>query len=128
MYFFPDLKFKLLVEVDIGSCLSFRGEVVEEGTIMDCDMMLLELVGSTLPVIMSPDKKYLSHMSESMRAQDLVQNDRLTEWGIGSVSTKETTKFSTRMPNMFFAVTFNNFFFTLLLFHIKYYSHKNKMK
>ena len=54
----PDLKFRLLVEVDMGSCLSVRGE--EEGTIMDWDIMLLvELAELLVPVIKSPVMDWL---------------------------------------------------------------------
>ena len=53
MYFLPDLKFRLLVEVVIKSLLSERGE--EEGAIMDWDIMLLEeFTVPDIPVIISP--------------------------------------------------------------------------
>ena len=58
MYFLPDLKFRLLVDVDMGSCLSVRGE--EEGTIMDCDIKaVVELAVFPVPVIMSPVMDWL---------------------------------------------------------------------
>ena len=54
MYFLPDLKFRLLVEVVIKSLLSERGEE-EEGAIMDWDIMLLEeFTVPDIPVIISP--------------------------------------------------------------------------
>lgn len=54
MYFLPDLKFRLLVEVVIKSLLSESGEE-EEGAIMDWDIMLLEeFTVPDIPVIISP--------------------------------------------------------------------------
>ena len=59
MYFLPDLKFRLLVEVVIKSLLSESGEE-EEGAIMDWDIMLLEeFTVPDIPVIISPVMDWL---------------------------------------------------------------------
>ena len=60
MYFLPDLKFRLLVDVVIKSLgVSERGEEVE-GSIMDWDIMLAEeLPVPPIPVIISPVMDWL---------------------------------------------------------------------